>query len=285
MKWLAVTHALDAAAGRSPFTFLYRGSRLSHRINLTPLVKAIRRAALPLFAAVIASGAHAASATAQDQHDFDYAHQQAWQIESGDAQSPIDIRSGTVVQAERLPGVNDAIVVQVARGGATVVDNGHTVQVVPKRSDVIIRGRHFRLLQVHFHAPAEHTIDGRRYPLEGHFVFRAQDGRLAVVAVLYRAGAENAQFASIVRAARRDVASPLASFDTAMLMPADLDSYYHYLGSLTTPPLTENVEWYVLQDTVELSQADIAAFTQHYSHNARATQPLNGRPLLKYQAN
>ncbi|MCA8277895.1 carbonic anhydrase family protein [Burkholderia sp. AU30280] len=258
---------------------------MSHRINLTQVVTAIRRAALPLFAAVIAGGAHAATAPSQDQHDFDYAHQQAWQIESGDSQSPIDIRSGAVVQAERLPGVNDAIVVQVARGGATVVDNGHTVQVVPKASAAIIRGRHFRLLQAHFHAPAEHTIDGRRYPLEGHFVFRAQDGRLAVVAVLYRAGAENAQFASIVRAARRDVASPLASFNAARLMPDDLDSYYHYLGSLTTPPLTENVEWYVLQEPVELSQADIAAFTQHYSHNARATQPLNGRPLLNYRPN
>jgi len=257
---------------------------LNHRINLTQVVTAVRRAALPLFAAAIASGATtAAAAPTQDPRDFDYAHQQAWQIESGDSQSPIDIRSGTVVQAERMPGVNDAIVVHVATGGATVVDNGHTVQVVPKQSDVIIRGRHFRLLQAHFHAPAEHTIDGRRYPLEGHFVFRAQDGRLAVVAVLYRNGNENAQFASIVRAARRGVASPLASFDVAALMPDDLDSYYHYLGSLTTPPLTENVEWYVLQDTMELSAADIDAFTRHYSHNARATQPLNGRPLLKYQ--
>jgi carbonic anhydrase len=78
------------------------------------------------------------------------------------------------------------------------------------------------------------------------------------------------------------MASPLASFDAAALMPADLDSYFHYLGSLTTPPLTENVEWYVLQTPVDLSPDDIADFTRHYSHNARDPQPLNGRPLLKY---
>ena len=74
------------------------------------------------------------------------------------------------------------------------------------------------------------------------------------------------------------------SFHAAALMPRSVKTYYHYLGSLTTPPLTENVEWYVLDEPVELSADDITAFRMRYSHNARVVQQLNGRPLLRYDA-
>ncbi|TDV11794.1 carbonic anhydrase [Paraburkholderia caballeronis] len=248
----------------------------------------VRRAACIAVAATAAWSSYpacanpASVASAPHAESFDYDHQKAWHIESGHSQSPIAIRSADVVNAARASDENDRIAVHVGQTGATVTDNGHTVQVVPAGGSATIRGRHFDLVQAHFHAPSEHTIDGERYPLEGHFVFRAQDGRLAVVAVLYREGAENAQFATIVRAAKRDVQTPIAQFDVAKLMPGDIDAYYHYLGSLTTPPLNENVEWYVLSEPVDVSRDDVAAFTRLYAHNARNTQPLDGRPLLRY---
>jgi len=224
-----------------------------------------------------------ADAVSQSQENpFDYHHQKEWRLESGDSQSPIDIRREDVTPADYAPDENDTIVVHVTGEGASVVDNGNTVQIVLANSTATIRGRHFKLMQAHFHAPAEHTIDGVRHPLEGHFVFKAQDGRLAVIAVLYREGVENEQFAVLVSAAQRDVRVPVDSFDAAALVPATLNCYYHYLGSLTTPPLSENVEWYVLDEPVALSSADIEAFRRHYAFNARDTQPLNGRPLLKY---
>jgi carbonic anhydrase len=231
---------------------------------------------VPAFAAPAPQAAHAGS--------FDYDHQQYWHIESGDAQSPIAIRRQDAHVAVVAADENATIAVHGAMAPATVIDNGHTVQVVPQGIAATIRGRHFTLLQAHFHAPSEHTIDGRTFPVEGHFVFRAQDGRLAVVAVLYREGAENPQFARIMRAVRQGDAAPVDGFDAAGLLPADLDSYYHYLGSLTTPPLTENVEWYVMQETVPMSIGDIASFRRFYAHNARQVQPLNGRPLLEYGA-
>ncbi|NIF56473.1 carbonic anhydrase family protein [Burkholderia sp. Ax-1724] len=225
---------------------------------------------------------HAEAASPSQDDPLDYRHQKEWHLESGESQSPIEIRGEDVTLAECTPDENDAIVMHVTGEGASVVDNGNTVQIVPAKSAATIRGRHFRLMQAHFHAPAEHTIDGLRHPLEGHFVFKAQDGRLAVIAVLYREGAGNEQFAALVRAAQRDVRVPLDSFDAAALVPDCMNCYYHYLGSLTTPPLSENVEWYVLNEPVSLSGADIEAFRQHYAFNARDTQPLNGRPLLKY---
>jgi len=228
---------------------------------------------------------------------FDYAHQHAWHGEFGRAQSPIAIRSADAVNAEGTSHERAPLALEVDEAGASVTDNGHTVQVTPRAGSATIRGRRFAMVQAHFHAPAEHTIDGVRHPIEGHFVFRAQDGRLAVIGVVYRQGADDAdradhadhadradasQFARIVHAARRGVDTPLARFELAPLMPKDLGAYYHYLGSLTTPPLSENVEWYVLTEPVALSAADIAAFTRLYAYNARDTQPLNGRPVIRY---
>jgi carbonic anhydrase len=234
-----------------------------------------------LIGALPVGAAHAE--TVEHGNTFDYGHQNEWHRESGDAQSPIAIRRADVRNAEQDADENDAIVVHVKPTDSTVIDNGHTVQVNPVDSTATIRGRHFTMVQAHFHAPSEHTIDGKHYPIEGHFVFKAQDGRLAVLAVLYREGAENAQFAAIMQTVKSGVATPLPVFDAAALMPKPTDAYFHYLGSLTTPPLTENVEWYVFVDPVELSARDIALFTQRYAHNARQVQPLNGRPLLLYR--
>ncbi|WP_027782088.1 MULTISPECIES: carbonic anhydrase family protein [Burkholderia] len=235
-----------------------------------------------LMAPAHAADAIASAAAASADQDFDYDRQRDWHLESGDAQSPVAIDSNTVRQATRYADDNNAIAIHIATTPAKVIDNGHTIQIVPASGSATIRGRHFRLQQIHFHAPAEHTFDGRTYPVEGHFVFRAQDGRLAVVAVLYRTGAENVQFAAAMDALRLSDTASLLAFRAATLMPTNANTYYHYLGSLTTPPLTENVEWYVLAEPVELSVEDITAFRMRYSHNARVVQPLNGRPLLRY---
>jgi len=242
-----------------------------------------RRAACVTVAALAAWASQSAFADASPHAlSFDYDHQDAWHIESGTSQSPIDIRSAEAVSAVHWKDESGRIVVHVTQTDAAVIDNGHTIEVLPQQASATIRGRRFTMLQAHFHAPAEHTIDGARYPVEGHFVFRAQDGRLAVVAVVYRQGDANSQFGQIVSAARRGVQTPLLGLDLTKLLPADTDSYYHYLGSLTTPPLSENVEWYVLTEPMTLSAADIAAFTQRYASNARRTQPLNGRPVIRH---
>ncbi len=226
---------------------------------------------------------------AKKKHDCGYppsgdgfAYEYQWQMKAGNSQSPIDICAGDVVEAAVTTDESSVIIEHIAQQGASVIDNGHTVAVLTQNSTATIRGRHFKLAQVHFHTPSEHKINGMCFPLEGQFVFKAQDGRLAVIAVLYHRGAHNQQFAAIIRAARRGLPTPLKKFHAAKLMPVKIQSYFHYLGSLTIPPLTESVEWYVLTQTVEVSQANLDAFRYLYSYNARSVQPLDGRPLLKY---
>lgn len=67
--------------------------------------------------------------------------------------------------------------------------------------------------------------------------------------------------------------------DARQLLPPDR-GYYRYDGSLTTPPCTEGVKWFVMAKPVELSASQIAAFRALYQDNYRPVQPLNGRAFL-----
>jgi hypothetical protein len=52
------------------------------------------------------------------------------------------------------------------------------------------------------------------------------------------------------------------------LLLSDL-GYYTFTGSLTTPPRTENVTWFVLKQPVTVSAAEIQRFEKLYRHDAR----------------
>ena len=64
------------------------------------------------------------------------------------------------------------------------------------------------------------------------------------------------------------------------MLPED-KSYYHYMGSFTTPPCTEGVKWFILSTPVELSSEQIDAFRAIYDGNNRPVQPLNDREFLE----
>ena len=69
------------------------------------------------------------------------------------------------------------------------------------------------------------------------------------------------------------------AIDVGDLLPSTKSSY-RYDGSLTTPPCSEGVKWFVLTTPIELSEAQIAAFTAIVHGNNRPVQPLKGRKLL-----
>lgn len=234
----------------------------------------------PLLFRSLLSIALLASTTLHAQ-SLDYDHQENWTAALDRAQSPIDIATRQAQAADALEP--QGIRLNHTRARLEVVDNGHAVEVEAPGPEAIIRGRHFKLVQFHFHAESEHTLDGQHFPLEGHFVFRATDGRLAVIGVMYREGPANPLASKVLDAIRTQARGELPVTDISALLPRD-KAYFHYLGSLTTPPLTENVEWYVLQASVPLSPAQIALFRAHYSHNNRTLQALNGRPLIRVPA-
>lgn len=234
------------------------------------------RLAVLLLSVTLANSAH----SAEPHPALDYNHQDKWPSVLNHAQSPVDIVTRTALPADRRD--TGALIIASHPSAGRVEDNGHAVQVNTDEAEAVIRGRHFRLTQFHFHSPSEHTLDGKAAPLEGHFVFRAQDGRLAVVGVMFQEGAQNPDIQPVLEQLRHPGYYGQAEIDIARLLPAD-KSYYHYLGSLTTPPLTENVEWYVLSQPVALSHEQLKELHDRHPHNNRQRQPMHDRPLVYFQ--
>jgi carbonic anhydrase len=193
----------------------------------------------------------------------------------GKAQSPIDIRDA---KKATLP----AIAFGYAGGAAEVVNNGHTIQVnLAKGGAVKVASGEYSLLQFHFHTPSEEKINGQNYPLVAHLVHRNDKGTLAVVAVLFSLGKENATLKKVfaVMPAKADGKAAIeGGLNVTDMLPAKQE-YFSFLGSLTTPPCSEGVRWHVLKQTVEMSQAQLDTFKKLYPMNARPVQPLNGRSV------
>jgi len=198
---------------------------------------------------------------------------------TGKSQSPIDIHTASV-HGTALPPLE----FNYTSGPLHVVDNGHTIQVnVDPGSSLTVAGQRYELVQFHFHHPSEQQFNGKSTDMEVHLVHRDAEGQLAVVAVMLRPGPENAMVESVWRDLPKEKehdASPAnVSINPVELIPAD-HGYFTLAGSLTTPPCTEGVRWFVLKTPLALSRAEIDTFAARYANNARPIQQLNGREIL-----
>lgn len=197
---------------------------------------------------------------------------------TGDQQSPIDIQPSSVVDAELLPleiNWKDSVDLSVANTGHGIQDNAADL------GTATINGKEYTLKQFHFHHPSEHTVNGKHFPAEAHFVHQASDGSLAVVAVLLEGGGENVVFDDSLSIANDSMGEEdLGEENPRDLLPEDL-SVYTYRGSLTTPPCSEIVDWAILQTPLKVSDESIEAFAKLYDNDARPTQDVGRRYILK----
>lgn len=191
----------------------------------------------------------------------------------GTAQSPVAL---TAADAVDLPD----IVTTYPAGAGTFLDNGHTLQFTPDAAGrTTIGSDAYDLVQFHFHAPSEHTLNGKAYPLEIHFVNRNADGGLAVVGVFVAEGAANPALAALlaaVPAQEGEAGVTRPGVYPVLLLPEDRH-YFAYAGSLTTPPCTEGVRWNVLSTPIQASAEQIAALSAALGASNRAVQPLHER--------
>jgi carbonic anhydrase len=170
----------------------------------------------------------------------------------------------------------------------TVTDTGHSMQVnVPPGSGGITVGEdRYELVQFHFHRPSEERIHEKRYGMVAHLVHKNAKGELAVVAVLIRVGNGNPVlqqvFDNFPPSGQKEASVAGATLDLMQLLPK-LRGYYTFEGSLTTPPCSEHVRWFVLKQAVQASSGEIVQFAARYPDNARPTQPLNGRTVEETQ--
>lgn len=197
---------------------------------------------------------------------------------SGRNQSPIDLRN--FIEAD-LP----RIIFDYKPGGYQVVNNGHAVQVdYGPGSKITVDQTDFQLKQFHFHSPSENTVNGKSFPMEAHFVHADAKGNLTVVALMFEEGASNKLLEKVwphvpkEENSKVELATPVA---VAELLHANRD-YYRYDGSLTTPPCSEGVRWFVLKHTAKASIEQLALVREVIGHaNNRPVQAVGARTILQ----
>ncbi len=148
---------------------------------------------------------------------------------------------------------------------------------------------------MHFHTPSEHLIDGITYPMELHIVNTMQNQspeettEYLVIGVLFKMGKEDNKFIeefinSIPEKAhsKKEIKTGKVKLDDLLhnVSQDKLDKFYHYKGSLTTPPNTESVRWYVYKHIFTASPRQIQRINELEGNNARHVQALHGREVV-----
>jgi carbonic anhydrase len=156
-----------------------------------------------------------------------------------------------------------------------IFNNGHTIEVETEGMNTLtLDGVAYELVQFHFHTASEHRVGGRGFDMELHLVHASADGSNAVIGVFLRRGRSSRALAPIFESLPSDlnVHHPLASsFDPRAFLPTSR-AHYRYVGSLTTPPCTEGVQWIVMSEPVTVSDEDMAQFAERIHFNARPVQ-------------
>jgi carbonic anhydrase len=197
---------------------------------------------------------------------------------NGHRQSPIDIRNP---QKADLPPIR----FDYKPSPLHIIDNGHTIMINnAPGSSFRVGDKQYALKQFHFHRPSEEKINGKTYDMVMHLVHADQDGNLAVVAILLESGKNNPLIQELwnnfPKEKEKEERLDTITINVANLLPADL-GYYTFSGSLTTPPCSENVTWFVLKQPITVTGEEIEQFTKLYRHDARPTQPLYDRVVLE----
>ncbi len=264
--------------------------------NRGGLIRAIAngRRIRTLLAAALSMGSLQLALSAQehksnDAHHWTYSGQQGpehWAeldpqfaaCKEGKRQSPIDITQATTSD---LP----PLVLNYLGTPLNIVDNGHTVMVTYAPGSTLTVGNNkYELKQFHFHHPSEERIHGKQFDMAVHLVHEDSEGHLAVVAILLKQGRENPlitqMWGKVPAEKEHPVTLPDLLINAKDILPSHL-GYYTFPGSLTTPPCTEGVTWYVVETATEISAEQLDWFAKLYPSNARPIQPANGQTILQ----
>jgi carbonic anhydrase len=197
---------------------------------------------------------------------------------TGKSQSPIDVAN---------PSEQDLanISFHYQPSEVNILNNGHTVQVnYDPGSYIELDNARYDVVQFHYHAPSEHTVDSESFPAELHIVHKNADGNLAVVGILLREGTENAAYQPFIGNLPNEKTDPKDAGVkiNAMDMLPSVQTTFRYNGSLTTPPCTEGVNWLLMTTPVDLSMQQLTALDSLFEGgNNRPVQPINDRTLVE----
>ncbi|WCJ41001.1 alpha carbonic anhydrase 7 [Euphorbia peplus] len=243
--------------------------------------------------------ANLATQEVEHEKEFDYQHPTGWgkihpewiACDTGTMQSPIDLSDDKVKVISQLePG---ALKRNYKPANAILKNRGHDMMLqwdISGAGTIEINGTEYVLKQCHWHAPTEHSIQGKRYALELHMVHESQDGKYAVIGIMYQLGRPD-PFLSCLGNKLKEVAGiTKEEIEVGTINPEEIQidtgKFYRYIGSLTVPPCTESVTWTILRQLKTVSEEQVkllrVAVHDKSDTNARPIQGLNGRDVHLY---
>ncbi|XP_045449410.1 carbonic anhydrase 7-like [Melitaea cinxia] len=236
--------------------------------------------------------------------DWSYDYETQWPgvCTTGTQQSPINIMSREAVYDKHGAHIKGPLVFRGYKNvNASGENDGHTLkwtieedEIMPVISGGPLRGN-YSFLQFHLHWLSEHAIDGMKYPMEIHFLhvktglsveeaLERPDG-LAVVAVIAMVhSGEESEYAleelssMLPQLINQHEKLPPSVIDLTRLFSPNMQSYYTYHGSLTTPQCQEVVTWIVLDTPLIISDTQYKLFSKvdvGGIDNYRSLQPVN----------
>ena len=196
----------------------------------------------------------------------------------GHEQSPLDIRGAKLNKALQ------PIEFHYMAGPVTLENDGHTIVAhVNPGSYIVAGGVRYNLVEYDFHHPSEETVKAKLADMSVHLVHKSADGKMAILAVRLSEdrGFPNATLATLwqhLPTAAGKTERITEMVNPGGLLPADR-GYWTYMGSLTNPPCTEGVRWFVLEQEITLSRDQLRAYTNLFKMNTRPMQDPHGRHI------
>ncbi|TMW55425.1 hypothetical protein Poli38472_010307 [Pythium oligandrum] len=216
---------------------------------------------------------------------------------AGSRQSPIDItqRDACGEEKRRAPL---SFAGECSNFHIKQLYESYKAEIANGSCTVLAKNKSYNFAQVHFHAPSEHTLNGKTFDGEVHFVHQAADGNILVVGLFLtkKQGATTDPFVAKFWWALQQVSTTnpvdvaLGSYASLLKSKTSKGHAYNYPGSLTTPGCSETVDWWVLERALPVAAADFASFQTSLARigaaangtNARPIQALNGRSIIVY---
>jgi carbonic anhydrase len=205
-------------------------------------------------------------------------HEKHLMCREGVRQSPIDFNHVPGLKLDRLHS-------HYSKTPINLINNSHTILLKYEQGSYVEwEGEKFELIQVHFHHPSEHTVNGKVFPMEIHFMHKSGDHEYIVIGVFAEYGKPNNTIQKLwdhipIKVDKEFLVKN--HFINAETLFPSVKDYFMYNGSLTTPPCSENVTWFLFEEPKELSQKQVEHFQKFIDHNARPVQKQNHRIVVK----
>ncbi len=197
----------------------------------------------------------------------------------GREQSPIELHSPRTIQPPCEP-----LRFRYRSSSLFVTNEGNALRMGYDRgSFLVISGLSYELVELRIHVPAEHRIDGRVADAELQLIHGNNRGDIAILSVPLQAGRRtNRIFSRLVELAPTEQAEQRyhrnVGVNAMFLLPGRKD-YFSYRGSLTRPPCTEGVRWYVLRTPLEVAADDLERLKGVIGSSARPLQEVGSRDV------